>query len=146
MAPSISGIHHVTFVVSNLNDGIVWFERTLGARHVRRLDHHNGAGVLFGVVLELDGFPGMLELLIETDSCAVPVGYDPITFEVANDESLAAWWEHLDSVGESPSPIKRRRTGRSIEVVTPDGIVVRFFTAPPDGFDKVPFQEEHVDL
>lgn len=145
MTPTITGIHHATFVVSDLSAGIEWFERVLGARHIPRFDHHDEGGTLYGVIVELDGFPGMLEIRVATDEYPVPVGYDPLTFEVADDSTLDAWLAHLDSVGARHSPIKQRRTGRSIEITSPDGVLIRLFTAPVGGFEEVPFQEQNVD-
>lgn len=145
MNPAISGVHHVTFVVSDLQAGLAWFERTLGARHRARFDHHDASGALFGVIVELEGFPGMVELRVAAEDYPVPDGYDPVTFEVADDAALDAWLAHLDAVGADHSPIKQRRTGRSLEVLTPDGVLIRLFTAPVGGFDEVPFQEQNVD-
>lgn len=145
-APAVSGVHHVTFVVSDLASSIDWFESVLGARHHPRFDHHDATGGLFGVVLGLAGFPGMLEIRLATDDYPLPVeGYDPVTFQVADDEELSRWLDHLDAVGAPHSPIKQRRTGRSIEFSTPEGAVLRLFTAPAGGFDEVSFQEQHVD-
>ncbi len=145
MAPTISGVHHVTFVVRDLDAGIAWFESVLGAEHRPRFDHHDANGIFFGVILQLAGFPGMIELRIATDDYPLPIAYDPVTFEVADDRALDAWLSHLDAAGVSHSPIKRRRTGQSIEFSTPDGVLLRLFTAPVGGFDDVPFQERHVD-
>lgn len=144
-APHVSGIHHVTFVVPNLGAGIVWFESVLGAERRPKFDHHDAHGLLFGVILELTGFPGMIELRIATDDYPLHPGYDPVTFEVADEAELDAWLKHLDGLGANHSPIKRRRTGQSIEFTTPDGALLRLFTAPVGGFDEVLFQEEHVD-
>ncbi len=143
--PTVSGIHHVTFVVNDLDAGISWFQSVLGAEHRPRFDHHDADGVLFGVILELRGFAGMIELRIATEQYPLTVGYDPVTFLVTDDAELERWLEHLDAVGAQHSPIKRRRTGKSIEIFTPDGVLLRVFTAPVGGFDEVAFQELHVD-
>lgn len=145
MTCRVTGVHHVTYVVRDLDAGINWFERALGARHVDRFDHHDESGVRFGVVLQLEGFPGMVELRVATEQYPLHPGYDPVTFEVADDAALESWAAHLAATGTDHSPIKRRRTGKSIEVTGPDGVVVRFFTAPVGGFASVPFQEEVVD-
>lgn len=142
---AISGIHHVTFVVSDLDEGIAWFGRIFGARHIDRFDHHDPSGIRFGVVVEIDGFPGTIELRVATADYPLRSGFDPITFQVPNDESLDDWLEHLSAEGVSHSPIKQRRTGRSIEITSPDGILIRLFTAPVGGFDNVAFQEDRVD-
>ncbi|MGH2866356.1 MAG: VOC family protein [Solirubrobacteraceae bacterium] len=143
--PAISGIHHVTFVVGDLDAGITWFTQILGARHVPRFDHRDAAGALFGVILELRGFPGMIELRIADAGYPARPGYDPVTFEVPDDAALEVWAEHLRAAGAACTPIKRRRTGRSIEVEGPDRIVLRLFTAPVGGFGAVAFQEREVD-
>lgn len=145
LIPRVTGVHHVTFVVSDLDVGIEWFERVLGARHVARFDHHREDGVRYGVILSLDGFPGMVELRIATPDYVLTPGYDPVTFEVADEDALDGWLTHLEANGVEHSPIKQRRTGRSIEFFTPDGVLLRLFTAPTGGFDAVPFQEQHVD-
>jgi catechol 2,3-dioxygenase-like lactoylglutathione lyase family enzyme len=145
MTLAISGIHHVTFVVSDLDAGIEWFGRMLGARHIARFDHHDATGRRFGVVVEIDGFPGTIELRIATESYPLRAGFDPVTFQVPSDESLDEWLEHLSAEGAVHTPIKQRRTGRSIEVTSPDGILIRLFTAPVGGFERVVFQEDRVD-
>lgn len=145
MTCRVSGVHHVSFVVRDLDAGIEWFARVLGARHIDRFDHHDESGTLFGVILELDGFPGMVELRIATERYPLRAGYDPVTFEVPDDAALESWLLHLDAVGADHSPLKRRRTGKSIEITSPDGVIVRLFTAPAGGFASVPFQEQTVD-
>lgn len=144
-APRLSGIHHVTFVVGELDAGVAWYERVLGARHVPRFDHHDASGDRYGVILELPGFPGMVELRIATEDYPVPRGYDPVTFEVPDEGTLDAWHRHLTSEQVDCSEIKRRRTGRSVEFTTPEGALLRLFTAPAGGFRQVVFQEDHVD-
>ena len=141
----ISGIHHVTFVVRDLEAGIEWFERALRAEHVPRFDHHDPSGALYGVILSLAGLPAMIGLRIATAEYPLRPGYDPITFEVPDRASLGGWVAHLDRAGVAHTPIKQRRTGHSLELETPDGTLLRFFTAPANGFDAVAFQEEHVD-
>lgn len=145
MSPQLSGVHHVTFVVADLDTGIAWFARVLGTQHVSRFDHHDEAGGRFGVVLALAGFPGMVELRVATEDYPLRSGYDPVTFEVPEDAALDAWFAHVKSIGVDHSPIKRRRTGRSLEITSPDGILLRLFTAPDGGFDAVAFQEQSVD-
>jgi catechol 2,3-dioxygenase-like lactoylglutathione lyase family enzyme len=145
MTPSISGVHHVTFVVTDLDAGVEWFGRVLGTRHEARFDHHDESGALFGVVVSLDGFPGMIELRIATPDYLLTPGYDPVTLQVADDAELDEWFAHLEHEGVDHTPIKRRRTGRSIEFRTPDGVLLRLFTAPAGGFAEVPFQEHTLD-
>lgn len=145
MTPAISGLHHVTFTVSDLDAGVEWFSRVLGAEHQERFDHHDENGKLCGVIVALDGFPGMVELRVATPEYALMPGYDPVTFEVADNEALDDWLAHLDDNGVTHSPTKRRRTGRSIEFFTPDGTLLRLFTAPAGGFGLVEFQESVVD-
>jgi catechol 2,3-dioxygenase-like lactoylglutathione lyase family enzyme len=141
----VTGIHHLTFVVSDLAEGISWFERALRAEHIPRFDHHDASGELFGVVLSLAGLPAMIELRVATADYPLRAGYDPVTFEVANESALQAWVSHLDRAGVEHTPIKQRRTGQSLEFETPDGTLLRLFTAPAGGFDEVAFQESHVD-
>jgi catechol 2,3-dioxygenase-like lactoylglutathione lyase family enzyme len=135
----------VTFVVRELGPAIEWFERVLGARHVERFDHHDEQGARFGAILQLGGFPGMIELRIASDGYPLRDGYDPVTFEVPDDDALESWLRHLDAADASHSPIKRRRTGKSIEITSPDGVVIRLFTAPRGGFADVAFQEQVID-
>lgn len=145
VAPAVSGLHHVTFVVSDLDSGIDWFSRVLGVTHIPRFDHHDESGARYGVILQLAGFPGMLELRLADAGYPLRADYDPVTFEVASAQSLEAWAAHLDDAGVARSAIKQRRTGQSLEFCTPDGTLLRLFTAPEGGFDAVTFQEEHVD-
>jgi catechol 2,3-dioxygenase-like lactoylglutathione lyase family enzyme len=146
MSPAITGIHHVTFVVTDLETGKAWFGRVFDAEHVARFDHHDTDGTLFGIIIDVPGFPGMVELRLATPGYPRPtVGYDPITFEVADDAAIDDWVSRLDELGVAHSPKKQRRTGSSLEFSTPDGTLLRLFTAPEGGFDKVQFQEDQVD-
>ena len=79
----------------------------LGAQHIDRFDHHDELGVRFGVILQLEGFPGMVELRIATEQYPLREGYDPVTFEVPGHAALESWLRHLDAAGAEHSPIKR---------------------------------------
>jgi catechol 2,3-dioxygenase-like lactoylglutathione lyase family enzyme len=144
--PAIRGFHHVTFVVSDLNASLAWFARVLGATHIERLDHRDQTGERYACVMRFAGLDAAVQLKTATTSVPVPVGLDPITFGVGNASELEEWVSHLDASEVAHSGVLRRRTGSAVELATPDGVVLRFYTMPGrGGFDAVAFSEEGIE-
>lgn len=129
--PNITGLHHVAILVDDLDEATDWYERVLDARRLSGIDHRDASG-LFAVILEIPGMPGVLQLR-RSDS-VLPDGYDPLTLEVSNGAALDAWAKFLDGLGVAHSGVLQKRTGTAIEVPSPGGVTLRFYTAPVGGF------------
>jgi hypothetical protein len=52
-SPTLSGLHHVTLSLTDLDGATTWFETVFGARRLAELDHHDEHGSRFAVVLRL---------------------------------------------------------------------------------------------
>jgi catechol 2,3-dioxygenase-like lactoylglutathione lyase family enzyme len=141
LTPRISGLHHLTVLVDDLDASIAWYETALLASHLRRLDHHDGGGARFAVILQIPGVDTLVQLRLAPAGAPLQREEPPITYEVADDDALEQWWAHFEAAGIDHSGVRRRRTGRALDCTSPGGIRVCLYTAPPGGFDAVPFVE-----
>ena len=139
IAAELSGLHHVATLVPEVEAAAAWYVQVLGARRLPHLDHHDAAGALTAVILEVPGVPGVLQL--RHSLVPLPAGYDPLTLEVTDVAALEAWAARLDALCVSHTGILVKRTGHGLEVPTPEGTVLRFYTAPQGGFGAVAFRE-----
>jgi catechol 2,3-dioxygenase-like lactoylglutathione lyase family enzyme len=146
MKPTLSGIHHLKLPVRNLTESIAWFADALGAQHVERFDHHDESGILFAVIVLLPGLDVPVELRLAPAAAEAVAGYDPVTFGVADRAALDAWVEHLDARGVTHSPVIAGFIGDLVELSTPDGLAIRFYTDPIGGFDTVELDDERADI
>lgn len=60
--PTLSGLHRVTFPVTDLDGTMTWFETVFGPRRLAELDHHDEHGFRFAVVLRLAGVAPLVAL------------------------------------------------------------------------------------
>lgn len=138
---AFSGVHHVSLPVTDLTASISWYERCLAAQRVSRFDHHDEAGVVFAVVLQLPGHGPMVELRQDAGVATAVSGFMPVAFGVRDRDELGRWIDHFEARGIAHSPLTKRRVGESVDVHSPDGLVLRFYTDPVGGFDSVEFAE-----
>ncbi|MDX3075460.1 VOC family protein [Streptomyces sp. MI02-7b] len=110
--PSITGVHHLSFTVSNLEDSLDWYQRLFGAERVDYRFHHlyreqTGYGVLLitpdsGVVIGLHRNTGnQHEGFLEART-----GLDHISFQVGSRADLESWMSWLDELGIAHTPIR----------------------------------------
>jgi catechol 2,3-dioxygenase-like lactoylglutathione lyase family enzyme len=130
-APTVSGLHHITFPVSDLTAAISWYERLLGAEHLTALDHYDGQGEWFAAVLAVPGLDVPLQLRVG-EPVPVPAGFEPVTFAVRDRTALDAWVAHLDALGVPHPPATTARVGDSVQFTSPDGTPLRLYTGSVD--------------
>jgi catechol 2,3-dioxygenase-like lactoylglutathione lyase family enzyme len=126
--PSIVGVHHVKFPVSNLEQSRDWYERVLGLQVL--VDFPDEDGVVRGLAGLLPGSPPVAVALREHPTAAGgAAGFDPVSFAVADRDAAMAWAKHLDHLGVGHSDVVEGTLGWSLDTVDPDGIVIRLYSA-----------------
>jgi catechol 2,3-dioxygenase-like lactoylglutathione lyase family enzyme len=135
--PTLSGVHHVKFAVSDLDAAVSWYERVLRAERQPRLDHHDDAGDRFAVMLALPGAEVLVQLRHTAGLEAASTGEDAVIFGVADRAELQRWVEHLDAEGIEHSAVSTAMAGFSMTLTTPDGGALRLYTDPVVGFDAL---------
>lgn len=125
--PALSGLHHVTFRVSDLDAGTEWYSRVLGAEHLKSLDHFDEQGTRFAVMLRLPGLAVPVQLRMVPEASPVRA-YEPITFGVADIRALNRWACHFDGCGVAHSPVRTARAGHAVTFADPDGTPMRLYT------------------
>jgi catechol 2,3-dioxygenase-like lactoylglutathione lyase family enzyme len=140
--PKLSGVHHLTLPVSDLEAAMEWYGTALGATHVSRFDHHDGNGARYAVVMDLPGLDLPLELRLApagTTTAAYGTQFGMVTFAVADRAALERWAAHLDACEVERSPVTEGHVGFSVRFASPDGVSIQLYTAPVGGFTAVEF-------
>lgn len=133
--PLLSGLHHVTLPVSDLETSTAWYTSTLGAARVPGLDHHDPDGGRYSVVVTLPGLDIPLQLRLAPEAAAVPCTYDPLTLSVTDEAGLHTWAHHLDGLGIDHGPVKAARLGHALTFHDPDGTMLRLYATPAGGLE-----------
>ncbi|MEU6443306.1 VOC family protein [Streptomyces sp. NPDC047046] len=134
--PRLTGLHHVTLPVSDLEASTAWYARTLGATRIPGLDHHDPAGDRYSVVVALPGLDTPLQLRLAPEAVAAAGSYDPLTLGVGDRAELDRWAARLDSVGVPHGPVAEARLGHALSFHDPDGTLLRLYTAPAGGLES----------
>lgn len=137
-----SGVHHVTFPVSDLQAGSGWYERVLGATRIPRLDHHDPSGALFAVIMRLPGLAVPVQLRIAPEVADAMAGFTPVTLSVPDLSALERWAGHLDALDVTRTEIRRARIGHCLDLHTPDGMNIQLYTEAAGPLETVTFTED----
>ena len=111
-APGVTGIHHISLTVSDIEASAAWYQRLLGAvRLPMKFDHYEREETGYGVLL-VDQRSGLvIGLHTNTgndgeqfdEACT---GLDHVGFNVCRREELEAWAAWLDKLGIEHSGIR----------------------------------------
>jgi catechol 2,3-dioxygenase-like lactoylglutathione lyase family enzyme len=125
--PSIVGVHHVKFPVSDLAQSREWYEQVLGLEVL--VDFPDEDGVVRGLAGLLPGPPPVAVALRENPTAAAGArGFDPVSFAVADREAALAWADHLDTLGVEHSEVTEGTLGWALDIADPDGITIRLYS------------------
>ncbi|QXE33258.1 VOC family protein [Streptomyces sp. GMY02] len=133
--PVLSGLHHVTLPVSDLDTSTAWYASVLGAERIPALDHHDPHGARYSVVVALPGLGVPVQLRLAPEAAGTATAYDPVTLAVADRAALENWVEHLDACDVPHGPVAEARIGHALSFHDPDGTLLRLYTEPVGGFD-----------
>ncbi|MDT5283581.1 MAG: hypothetical protein QOJ20_4776 [Mycobacterium sp.] len=111
-APGVTGIHHISLTVSDIEASAAWYQRLLGAdRLPMKFDHYEREETGYGVLL-VDQRSGLvIGLHTNTGNDGDPFneargGLDHVGFNVATREDLEAWAAWLAELGIEHSGIR----------------------------------------
>jgi catechol 2,3-dioxygenase-like lactoylglutathione lyase family enzyme len=128
--PALSGLHHVTLPVTDLEASAAWYTTVLGAVRLPALDHHDPAGGRFSVVMTVPGLNVPLQLRLAPKAAAAAGEYDPVTLAARDRAALDQWAAHLDATGVAHGPVTEARLGHALGFHDPDGTLLRLYTQP----------------
>ncbi|QTD94587.1 VOC family protein [Burkholderia anthina] len=126
--PTIAGIHHLKFNVSNLDRSLDFYSISFGAKRLPELDHRRADGELFAYILAIENLGTYIELRASPERAAREAGLDPVTFSVHSRRDLLAWHDHLEANGIRHSPVFTGALGWLLVAEDPDGRHLRFYT------------------
>ncbi len=111
-APGVTGIHHISLTVSDIEASAAWYQRLLGAdRLPMKFNHYEREETGYGVLL-VDQRSGLvIGLHTNTGNGGEPfdeacTGLDHVGFTVCTREELEAWAAWLDKLGIEHSGIR----------------------------------------
>ena len=136
--PTIAGIHHLKFAVSDLARSTAFYEMVFSATRIKALDHVGRDGVLFAVLLDVPGLGTLLELRLDPANALAQSGFDPFTCTVGTRAELVAWHEHLATLGIRHSSVLVGVSGWLLAFEDLDGRRLRFYTLETHGPELTP--------
>ena len=145
-SPTLTGVHHVKFPVTDIEATAAFFEKALGAKRVKRFNHKDEKGELFAAMMHFPGCDFPVELRHAPKAAKAVAGYDPVTFGISDKSQLDLWAAQLDSAGVKHSGVVTGYIGHLIDFETPDGLAIRFYTNPKGGFENVVFDTKAADI
>ncbi len=112
-APPITGVSHFQLKVSDLDASVDWYKRALGLTELRGEPRRYVA---------LQSRSGRFRVVLSGGGCAgTPGALDHIALAISDVGALAAWCDHLTSIGISHEGVKPNIAGQSVDLFDPDG-------------------------
>jgi len=134
-SPAISGVHHVSLTVTDIEASIAWYERVFGVKRIGGTIPHYGCADTGYAVLLVDPRCGfMFGLHTNTANGGesfheARTGLDHVSFGVSGRDELVNWTRRLDELGISHSGVIDETTPISYSTVVfrdPDNIQLEF--------------------
>jgi len=124
--PLLSGIHHVTIPVSDVQQAAEWFATALGFVPVVTFEEED---CVTGVLLEHPS--GAAVLLRANPAPAVSHAFPTLTFAVPDVEELRRWDGHLSDLGITHTEATRTHLGWAIRLWGPERLEFALVTSQP---------------
>ena len=131
----ITGLHHITLLVADVERSLAFYRNLLGLRLVEQTvndDDRSARHFIFG---DADGSPGTLITCLEypdLDEGKVGRGSTHhFALAVESEAELAAWRDYLVSSGIQATEVMDRADFKSVYVRDPDGHIVEIATSSP---------------
>lgn len=143
--PAVTGFHHVSAVVTDVESSATWYQRVLGLQRLpMTFPHHDGGSVPHGAdpdkaALLLDSATGvMIELHapVDGDPGTVRGALDHVAFGVDGRQTLDRWAAWLDTLAVPHGGVVDRTDPTeyaTLEFRDPDGIALEFIHFPGRG-------------
>ncbi|MCV7219622.1 VOC family protein [Mycolicibacterium elephantis] len=136
-APALTGIHHISITVTDLEASLAWYQRLLGADRLPVKFPHYGREDTGYAELLVDQRSGLV-IGLHTNTAntgeqfdEARTGLDHVGLNVASREDLQAWTAWLDELGIEHSGIRTEDTPFPFSTVVfrdPDNIQLELFT------------------
>ena len=98
--PTVAGIHHLKFAVSDIDVSLAFYTVVLGARRIASLDHVRSDGTGYAVICHVEQWSNIyLELRKNAEQARRDRGWDPVTLSVPARADLVRWAEWFDRFG-----------------------------------------------
>ncbi|MBV8964882.1 MAG: VOC family protein [Mycobacteriaceae bacterium] len=136
--PAVTGIHHLSLTVSDIEASLAWYQRLLGAHRIpMTFPHYEREDTGFGVLLLEPRSGLMIGLHTNTGNEGerfdeAHTGLDHVGLNAGTREELAAWAAWLDELGIEHSGIRSGEEPFAFATVVfrdPDNIALELFAA-----------------
>ena len=137
-APGITGIHHISLTVTDLEASLAWYERLLGADRVPiKFPHYEREDTGYGELVIEPRSGVVIGLHTNTGNDGnqfdeARTGLDHVALNVASRAELDAWTRRLDELGIEHSGVRAADEPFPFATVVfrdPDNIQLELFTA-----------------
>lgn len=136
-APGITGIHHISITVTDLEASLAWYQRLLAADRVpMKFPHYEREDTGYGELLIEPRSGVVIGLHTNTGNDGnrfdeARTGLDHVALNVASREELDAWTRRLDELGIEHSGVRAADEPFPFATVVfrdPDNIQLELFT------------------
>jgi len=140
--PTIDGIHHLKFAVTDCDRSLAFYESVFGARRLPQADHKDAAGAIYAYICDMPGWGTLLDLRLSAAHGGAARRFDPITLTIPDRAALAGWIAHLDALGVPHSGEIVTVLAFMLVIEDPDGRRIRLYTREKHG-PELPGQRDH---
>lgn len=129
--PDVTGIHHVSVTVSDIERSASWYSEVLGLATLMEEKHPDGAG--YAVVLGKPDWSMCVGVHTHQTNegerfSETRTGLDHISFGVSSRAELTTWEGHLTELGVEHSPISEQQGFSVLVFRDPDNIQLEFIS------------------